>query len=1081
MERETGDRPAAPKLRIAALVAQPLEIDENPISQVIIRAQSALMVGSGEEILLQLDSGTNVRLLSAPPSVSLDGYALVVPEETLRSVPTTTDLTSGQWIGPRRISTADEVRATLAGTFRFVSEDQATKRLGLRSPQLGAVHSVLGYWTTRKTDPVTVVMPTGTGKTETMLALFCAGEVERLLVVVPSDALRTQISEKFLSFGWLQEFGIVPGECLRPVVGQVKHGFSDASTAEEFARRCNVIVATPDALGASPTDVRSAIFDSCSHLFVDEAHHVAANTWSAIRRAFLGKPVVQFTATPFREDDRRLGGRILFTFPLREAQRLGYFSKIDYISVADFFDTDRAIAQRAVERLRSDLASGYDHLVMARVNRISRADTILPLYRELGPEFQPLLLNSTLPEADRRLAIEALRQRTSRIVVCVDMLGEGFDLPSLKIAAIHDPHKSLGITLQFIGRFSRGAPGLGDATVVVARPEGRFDETLRKLYAEDAEWDLIIRDLSESAIANEEEVSEFEDAFGSLPDEISIRSLLPKMSTVVYRVEEDWNPQAIFDVYSAEDVVTNPIPVNDRDGVAWFVVEHRTAVDWGEANAVEDAVFDLFVLYCDRERGLLYINSSHDSLHEEIARAVCGETASRVTGELIYRVLAKIDRIVPTNLGVLDVRNRNRRFSMFVGTSVEEGLPLAETQTKTKTNLFAWGYEEGNRVSVGASLKGRIWSYRIAKSLKHWVDWCDTIGTKLLDEGFDVAQIMKNFIRPVELQERPELVPLALEWPWELLANVRDRVVIAQGDDTWPIIDADLEIRTFNPAGPIEFRVATPEWSVDYELTIERGTMRFSPVTGDAEVRGARNVTNLRDFLNRSGLQVYFERDAVVTPEAILHQPPRDIAPFDATHLIGLDWSGINLAVESQGKERRPDSIQARMIEQLKSLASWDVVLDDDLSYEIADIVALRVAGRTLYIHFTHCKYISSWKEKDRGKERAVIDDLYAVCGQAMKSARWRRDITALLENLIRRQRQYFNRTKVSGFMVGGERKLLEILDQSKALQPDFTITIAQPGLQQSRASETQLELLAATEVYIREVANGMFEAYCSP
>ena len=40
-------------------------------------------------------------------------------------------------------------------------------------------------------------------------------------------------------------------------------------------------------------------------------------------------------------------------------------------------------------------------------------------------------------------------------MVCVDMLGEGFDLPALKVAAIHDPHKSLGVTLQFVGRFAR--------------------------------------------------------------------------------------------------------------------------------------------------------------------------------------------------------------------------------------------------------------------------------------------------------------------------------------------------------------------------------------------------------------------------------------------------------------------------------------------------------------------------------------------------------------------------------------------------------------------------------------------------
>ncbi|WP_346659404.1 helicase-related protein [Bradyrhizobium sp. 141] len=56
----------------------------------------------------------------------------------------------------------------------------------------------------------------------------------------------------------------------------------------------------------------------------------------------------------------------------------------------------------------------------------------------------------------------------TRIVVCVDMLGEGVDLPNLKIAALHDTHKSLAVTLQFIGRITRKGDDktIGEATVV---------------------------------------------------------------------------------------------------------------------------------------------------------------------------------------------------------------------------------------------------------------------------------------------------------------------------------------------------------------------------------------------------------------------------------------------------------------------------------------------------------------------------------------------------------------------------------------------------------------------------------------
>src|SRR5205085_4027043 len=99
----------------------------------------------------------------------------------------------------------------------------------------------------------------------------------------------------------------------------VQHGFTNAEEAQEFAQACNVIVATPQVLNACEPEALEAMTATCSHLFVDEAHHVAARTWSNIREHFTEKDVVQFTATPFREDGQHLQGRTIYAFPLREA------------------------------------------------------------------------------------------------------------------------------------------------------------------------------------------------------------------------------------------------------------------------------------------------------------------------------------------------------------------------------------------------------------------------------------------------------------------------------------------------------------------------------------------------------------------------------------------------------------------------------------------------------------------------------------------------------------------------------------------------------------------------------------------
>lgn len=77
--------------------------------------------------------------------------------------------------------------------FSYIREDSSKDIKGLRPPQLGAVHAAQSHFAVHS-DPATIVMPTGTGKTETMLSILVAEQCQRLLVIVPTDALRTQIA-----------------------------------------------------------------------------------------------------------------------------------------------------------------------------------------------------------------------------------------------------------------------------------------------------------------------------------------------------------------------------------------------------------------------------------------------------------------------------------------------------------------------------------------------------------------------------------------------------------------------------------------------------------------------------------------------------------------------------------------------------------------------------------------------------------------------------------------------------------------------------------------------------------------------
>lgn len=987
---------------------------------------------------------------------------------------------SGQlnWAGDRETSGPAAVLRSYVGAIAFTIPGQGG---GLRRPQMAALHSIIGYQSSGVTGPAIVVMPTGTGKTETMVAWMVAARPSKLLVVVPSAVLREQVAEKFETLGILQSVGVVDPTALRPCVVRLGHRVETISDAVRLVEHANVIVATPQSLHASEPEVRARLIELCTHLVVDEAHHAPADTWTEVVRGFADRPVLLFTATPFRADGRALPGRTIFRFPLREAQRDGFFSKIEFKAVVGLGDADEELAKAALQRLRNDLATGLEHVMLARAANKTRAAEILALYERLAGDLNPRLLVEKLPKKTAQGNLKALRDGTSKIIVCVDMLGEGFDLPTLKVVAFHDPRRSLSPMIQLVGRVARTASArrVGAASVFVLQEPRMVLAPMRQLLREDADWNAVLSDITDRATARAEEVSEFDASFDAAPPDVPVKLLQPKMSAIAFRSSAtEWDPLAAHDVYG-ERIMDDVVSVSRIEELAWFVVEHVDDMRWGHLPTLQQVSYDLIVMFYDRRHGLLFVHGSDTRKdYEALAAAVLAGDATPFTGPDTFRVFGALDRLIPTNVGLLDAVDRDTRFSMYVGSHVETALTEAQSGHKSNTHIAAKAFDDGNGVTIAAAMSGRFWSMSTADGLIAWRDWCQRQGERLTDATIDLRHVFRDMIIPVALTERPEEHLLAMEWPWELYLGATGGPSLRHDNAVYPMLDTELRVTDHSDTGPFLFSVVTPAWEVAYIGTVGPAGLQYQAVGEDIEVEvgGPGRSVPLSDWLRQHRPTLFLSNDVLITGDDRVLRARTNLEPFDRDRLEPLTWQGVNIRVESQGEHRRPDSIQAYVANVLRGEQDFDVLIDDDRAGEAADLVGLRIDGEELIVTLVHCKFST----KDTPGSR--VADLYEVCGQSMGSARWRSNsVGPLFVHLHRRVRAFYQRTGESAFEVGDLETLMRLASLAPQLYPRFVTIIAQPGLSAAACSARQLDLLAGAENYVRAVTKGPLRVLISP
>lgn len=220
------------------------------------------------------------------------------------------------------------------------------------------------------------------------------------------------------------------------------------------------------------------------YIIWDEAHHIEAETFSAVRKHFNPQFELGLTATPERADGRDIFnyfGHPIFTKSLADGINGGFLSAIDYHIVFD-----EAIKKAMNEKFELNTLKDIRELFAIRSRNEVISKEVLERRHEIGldkaktivfcqniiaaTEMAKLLggevYHSDVPPEGREDIMKRFKNGALQVICTVDMFNEGIDVPDARLVVFLRSTSSRTIFEQQLGRGLRRAPGKDKVTVL---------------------------------------------------------------------------------------------------------------------------------------------------------------------------------------------------------------------------------------------------------------------------------------------------------------------------------------------------------------------------------------------------------------------------------------------------------------------------------------------------------------------------------------------------------------------------------------------------------------------------------------
>ena len=367
-----------------------------------------------------------------------------------------------------------------------------------------------------------VVLPTGGGKTYTASMWLLKNAIDKkkkILWIAHRQMLLDQAAESFQKFAYTEVVPHISSFCFRIISGASSHDrTSDIRSSD------NLLIVSKDSIGRNIERLDQWIKDEKDlYLIIDEAHHSTAKTYRKIidyvRAKVPNLKLIGLTATPFRTAEEEKGllakiytdgisdGRVvngdvgiayqiglkelinrqILAKPIFESfytdQEYGNALGVDAWESIQHLDVlpDEVAQQMADSATRNKLIveaykvkqDEYGQTILFAVNVI-HAIQLTSLFKKAGiradfvvSSVRDAITGVTISREDNERKIDNYRNGKLQVLINVNILTEGVDLPKTKTVFLARPTVSTILMTQMVGRALRGTAAGGTASAYI--------------------------------------------------------------------------------------------------------------------------------------------------------------------------------------------------------------------------------------------------------------------------------------------------------------------------------------------------------------------------------------------------------------------------------------------------------------------------------------------------------------------------------------------------------------------------------------------------------------------------------------